>query len=75
MTDLRDRYSWWYKLLPLLLTGANDIVSEIREKALSLWMTAGEQYIKENETDQKFKHKLDFLLEDLPHYPANSNEN
>ncbi|XP_008215817.1 dynein assembly factor 5, axonemal isoform X1 [Nasonia vitripennis] len=70
MIDLRDRYSWWYKLLPLLLTGANDIVPEIRAKALSLWMKAGEQFIKENETDQKFKHKLDFLLEDLPHYPA-----
>jgi dynein assembly factor 5 len=73
MTDLKDRYSWWYKLLPLLLTGINDVVPEIREKAATLWTTAGEQYIKENESDQKFKDKLDFLPDDIPHYPSNCN--
>ncbi|XP_011496819.1 PREDICTED: dynein assembly factor 5, axonemal [Ceratosolen solmsi marchali] len=73
MTDLKDRYSWWYKLLPLLLTGINDVVSEIREKATTLWMSVGEQYMKENESDKKFKDKMDFLPDDLPHYPPNIN--
>lgn len=73
MVDLKDRYSWWYKLMPLLLTGINDVVPEIREKATMLWMAAGEQYMKENDTDKKFKEKLDWLPEHLTHYPPNSN--
>ena len=72
MTELKDRYSWWYKLLPLLLTGISDVVPDIREKATSLWMAVGEQYITENESDKRFKEKIDFLPEDLTHYPPNS---
>ena len=69
---MKDRYSWWYKLVPLILTGINDVVPEIRERAYELWLQAGEQYIKENEENEKFKEKLDYYNEDLSHYPPNS---
>ncbi|XP_014205374.1 dynein assembly factor 5, axonemal [Copidosoma floridanum] len=71
MMELKDRYSYWYKLLPLLLTGMNDVIADIRDKASKLWMAVGEKYITENESDKKFKEKLDFLPECLAHYPAN----
>ncbi|XP_058791450.1 dynein axonemal assembly factor 5 [Phymastichus coffea] len=71
MVDLKDRYSWWHKLLPLLLTGMNDVLPEIREKASALWIAAGEQYITENESDKRFKDKLDFFDDDPKHYPPN----
>ena len=53
MIDLKNRYSWWHTLIPLLLTGINDVVAVIREKATALWIAAGEQYIKENESNKK----------------------
>ncbi|XP_014237160.1 dynein assembly factor 5, axonemal [Trichogramma pretiosum] len=69
LLELKDRYSWWFKLVPLLLTGINDVVAEIRERASELWLQAGKQYIKENEEDSRFKEKLDYYDEDLKHYP------
>ncbi|KAJ8681596.1 hypothetical protein QAD02_017388 [Eretmocerus hayati] len=71
LTDLKDRYSWWHRLVPLLLTGMSDVLTEVREKSAKLWMAVGEKYIQENESDKRFKEKLDFLPEDLPHYPPN----
>ncbi|XP_043289630.1 dynein axonemal assembly factor 5 [Venturia canescens] len=71
LLELRDRYSWWHKLLPLLVTGLHDEVEAIRNRASVLWQAAGELYMKENENDEKFKDKLDFLTEDPKHYPPN----
>ncbi|XP_076750342.1 dynein axonemal assembly factor 5-like [Xylocopa sonorina] len=66
---LRDRYSWWHKILPLLLTGLHDELEEIRQKAANFWDAAGQLYIEENQNDEKFKNKLDFLTKDRHHYP------
>lgn len=38
MIELRDRYSFWHKLLPILLSGETDEVEEIRDLAReSFW--------------------------------------
>ncbi|XP_012143264.2 dynein axonemal assembly factor 5 [Megachile rotundata] len=69
LLKLRDRYSWWYKILPLLLTGLHDELETIREKAANFWDAVGQSYIEENQNNEKFKDKLDFLTEERHHYP------
>lgn len=53
LLDYRDRYSFFYKILPLLLTGLNDEVIETRLEAATLWEKVGLQYQQENEKDLK----------------------
>ncbi|CAF0863407.1 unnamed protein product [Adineta ricciae] len=53
MLELRDRYSYFHMMLPLLLTGYTDEIEEIREAADSLWWDIGLKYEKENEEDLK----------------------
>lgn len=72
LTELPDRYSWWHKLLPLIMTGLHDELPEIRAKATKMWDAAGKLYMEENENDIKLKDKMDFLTEDPEHYPPNS---
>lgn len=42
LLDLPDRYSFHYKLIPLLLTGLADTQPEIAELADTLWYDTGE---------------------------------
>ncbi|XP_050597968.1 dynein axonemal assembly factor 5 isoform X1 [Bombus affinis] len=67
--NLKDRYNWWHKILPLLLTGLHDELEEIRQKAGNFWDAAGQLYVEENQNDEKLKNKLDFLTKDRDHYP------
>lgn len=55
----RDRYSYFSKMLPLLLTGLCDEVEATRIQAHDLWQKVGQQFQQENEKD--FKDILDFL--------------
>ncbi|EFN80049.1 dynein assembly factor 5, axonemal [Harpegnathos saltator] len=71
LTELPDRYSWWHKLLPLIMTGLHDELAEIRAKAAKMWDAAGKLYMEENENDTRLKDKMDFLTENPKHYPAN----
>ncbi|XP_046740664.1 dynein axonemal assembly factor 5 [Diprion similis] len=71
LLHLRDRYSWWHKLIPLLLTGLHDELEVIRNTAKKLWEAVGEQYITENDNDEKLRDKLDYLGKDPEHYPSN----
>ena len=41
MLNLMDRYSFWHKLMPLLLTSIQDEQPEIRDVADSLWYDIG----------------------------------
>uniref|UniRef100_A0A8C5HLU6 TOG domain-containing protein n=1 Tax=Gouania willdenowi TaxID=441366 RepID=A0A8C5HLU6_GOUWI len=68
LLHLRDRYSYFHKLIPLLLSTINDEIPEIRLFATDLWRDVGLQWEKENEDD--LKDKMDFLLLTPPHYPA-----
>uniref|UniRef100_A0AAV2KEH3 Dynein axonemal assembly factor 5 n=1 Tax=Knipowitschia caucasica TaxID=637954 RepID=A0AAV2KEH3_KNICA len=68
LLHLPDRYSYFHKLLPLLLTNIGDEIPEIRLQAADLWRQVGAQWEKENEDD--IKDKLDFLLTPPPFYPS-----
>nr|XP_019957328.1 PREDICTED: dynein assembly factor 5, axonemal [Paralichthys olivaceus] len=67
LLHLRDRYSYFHKLVPLLLSSINDEIPEIRLLAADLWRQVGAQWEKENEDD--IKDKMDFLLTPPPLYP------
>ncbi|XP_003795509.1 dynein assembly factor 5, axonemal [Otolemur garnettii] len=67
LLDLRDRYSFFHKLIPLLLSSFKDEMPEVRELATSLWEKVGLQWQKENEDD--LKDKLDFASPPPAHYP------
>eukprot|EP00040_Diaphanoeca_grandis_P015851 m.81391 g.81391 ORF g.81391 m.81391 type:complete len:844 (-) comp25414_c0_seq1:127-2658(-) len=58
MLELKDRYSFWYKLLTLMLNGINDEVPEIQELCTTKFHMAGKQWEGENEKD--VKDQLDF---------------
>ena len=64
MITLLDRYSYFYKLLPLLLTGIEDEVPDIATKSLQMFETAGKQWEGENEQDIKvlFHRNIFFFI-------------
>ncbi|XP_066259799.1 dynein axonemal assembly factor 5 [Euwallacea similis] len=62
-----DRYSYFHKMIPLLLTGVIDEVEATRKEAIFLWDQVGMQYLKENENE--LKDKLDYLTEAPKYYP------
>nr|XP_046271608.1 dynein axonemal assembly factor 5-like [Scatophagus argus] len=68
LLHMRDRYSYFHKFIPLLLSSINDEIPEIRLLAADLWKQVGAQWEKENEED--IKDKMDFLLSPPPFYPA-----
>ncbi|XP_022193296.2 dynein assembly factor 5, axonemal isoform X2 [Nilaparvata lugens] len=67
LSKLRDRYSYFHKLIPLMLTSLLDEIKEQAEEVWRLWEAAGEQWVQENETD--LKNKLDFLPGEISWYP------
>ncbi|XP_050670875.1 dynein axonemal assembly factor 5 [Leptidea sinapis] len=67
MLNYRDRYSFWHRMIPLLLTSLSDVMANIREAATKLWSDIGLQYMEENEED--IKKKTDFLKDVPSHYP------
>ncbi|KAM5229071.1 dynein axonemal assembly factor 5 isoform 2-T2 [Ctenodactylus gundi] len=64
---LRDRYSFFHKLIPLLLSSLSDEMPEVRQSAVRLWEEVGLQWQEENEVD--LKDKLDFASPPPAHYP------
>ncbi|TNN68891.1 Dynein assembly factor 5, axonemal [Liparis tanakae] len=67
LLHMRDRYSYFHKLIPLMLSGIDDEIPEIRLLSADLWRQVGAQWEKENEDD--LKDKMDFLLAPPPFYP------
>lgn len=65
---LRDRYSFFHKLIPLLLSSLDDEMPHIVQEAARLWEEAGLQWQKENEHD--LKDKLDFASPPPAHHPS-----
>ncbi|OCT64179.1 hypothetical protein XELAEV_18045280mg [Xenopus laevis] len=68
LLKLQDRYSFFHKLIPLLLSSTTDEIPEIRKLALDYWEKIGSQWEKENEED--LKDKLDFSAPCPSYYPA-----
>ncbi|GBP34964.1 Dynein assembly factor 5, axonemal [Eumeta japonica] len=67
MLNLRDRYSFWHRMIPLLLTSLSDVMADIRATATKLWDDVGLQFLEENEED--LKKRTDFLMDVPTHYP------
>ncbi|CAH0398042.1 unnamed protein product [Chilo suppressalis] len=67
MLNYRDRYSFWHRMIPLLLTSLSDVMADVRETATRLWDDIGSQYMEENEED--LKKRTDFLKDVPSHYP------
>uniref|UniRef100_A0A8C7P193 Dynein axonemal assembly factor 5 n=1 Tax=Oncorhynchus mykiss TaxID=8022 RepID=A0A8C7P193_ONCMY len=68
LLHLRDRYSYFHKLIPLLLSSLSDDIPEISQRAAELWRQTGALWEQENEDD--LKDKMDFLLTPPDLYPA-----
>ena len=68
MLNLPDRYSFWHRMIPLLLSSLDDSQTEIRELGVEFWHRAGRQFEEENETE--LKDKLDFSIEMPAWYPS-----
>ncbi|EDO43349.1 predicted protein [Nematostella vectensis] len=58
LLELRDRYSYFHKLLPYVLTGLSDEMPDIRNQSRHIMDQVGELYAKENE--EELKDKLNF---------------
>ncbi|KAB1263162.1 Dynein assembly factor 5; axonemal [Camelus dromedarius] len=65
---LRDRYSFFHKLIPLLLSSFDDEIPEVAREAANLWEKVGLQWQTENEED--LKDKLDFAGPPPAHHPS-----
>ncbi|KAM5213583.1 dynein axonemal assembly factor 5 isoform 1-T1 [Hipposideros larvatus] len=68
LLDLRDRYSFFPKLIPLLLSSLEDEMPGVAHAAASLWEKVGLQWQQENEED--LKDKLDFASPPPAHHPS-----
>ncbi|KAF2976700.1 hypothetical protein EK904_009227 [Melospiza melodia maxima] len=66
LLHLRDRYSYFHKLIPLLLGSFTDEIPENAKLACTYWEKIGLQWEKENEED--LKDKMDFSVSPS-HYP------
>ncbi|NWV57716.1 DAAF5 factor, partial [Daphoenositta chrysoptera] len=66
LLHLRDRYSYFHKLIPLLLGSFTDEIPENTKLAWTYWEKIGLQWEKENEED--LKDKMDFSVPPS-HYP------
>ncbi|KAI6655893.1 Dynein assembly factor 5, axonemal [Oopsacas minuta] len=68
LLDLLDRYSYWYRLLPLFLSGLTDELPEVREKVKLLFDEIGAKYEEENERQLKdFLDYPDTTIIDTPY--------
>ena len=64
------RYSYWHKIVPLLLVSFCDEVTSVSSLAVRLWTEAGAQWLEENKmNDKRLKEELDFLTSEPEHYP------
>ncbi|XP_040296642.1 dynein assembly factor 5, axonemal [Bufo bufo] len=67
LLELRDRYSYFHKLIPLLLSSGTDEIPDIKQTALDYWQKIGLQWETENEDD--LKDKMDFSTAFPAFYP------
>ncbi|XP_045616348.1 dynein axonemal assembly factor 5 [Procambarus clarkii] len=64
--QMPDRYSYWHRILPLLLFGLRDDDAEVRQKSEELWMKVGLQFETENIEQLKTDVDFDVTLENYP---------
>ncbi|KAK3881699.1 hypothetical protein Pcinc_013855 [Petrolisthes cinctipes] len=64
--DMPDRYSYWHRILPILLFGLRDDDVDVRHRAKELWRKVGGKYEEENEDHLKVDIEFDVAVH---HYP------
>nr|XP_053634775.1 dynein axonemal assembly factor 5-like [Cherax quadricarinatus] len=64
--QMPDRYSYWHRILPLLLFGLRDDDADVRQKAEELWVKVGLQYERENIDQLKKDIDFDITMENYP---------
>lgn len=64
--ELRDRYSHFPKILPLILNCLRDPIEDVRTEISAAWLKVGELYYKENENDMKQYLIVDKVPENYP---------
>ena len=70
LADFKDRYSYFYQLVPLLLVGLEDEMTDIQEEVATLWEAVGIQWLEENRmSDSRLKEEEDFLTAPPAFYP------
>ncbi|KNC27008.1 hypothetical protein FF38_02330, partial [Lucilia cuprina] len=68
LLELRDRYSYFERLIPLVLCCLKDDSPEVQSYILPLWEKCGKQYYDENETELSKQEIADLIP---PNYPPN----
>ena len=70
LLDFPDRYSYFYKIVPLLIVSLEEEVLDIKDNAAKLWDEGGWKWLEENKmSDKRLKDEYDYLTEDPLHYP------
>ncbi|KAG7163083.1 Dynein assembly factor 5, axonemal-like, partial [Homarus americanus] len=64
--NMPDRYSYWHRILPLILFGLRDDDDDVRQKAEELWVKVGLKYEEENIDHLKQDIDFDVTLENYP---------
>lgn len=66
LMKLRDRYSLFERILPLVLCGLDDETAEVRDEIARLFTAAGELYYRENEADLQDLEIIDSIPDNYP---------
>lgn len=66
LVKLRDRYSLFERILPLVLCCLDDETHEVRTEIGKLWIEAGEQFYKENEAELQDLAIIDKVPDNYP---------
>ncbi|XP_035777077.1 dynein assembly factor 5, axonemal-like [Anopheles albimanus] len=66
LMKLRDRYSFFHRILPLVLNCLTDDTAEVRDDILVRWKEAGQLYYLENETELSKVAVIEKLPEGYP---------
>ncbi|XP_061386836.1 dynein axonemal assembly factor 5-like [Musca vetustissima] len=66
LLELRDRYSYFERLIPLVLCCLKDESPEVRDYILPLWVKCGKQYYDENEAELSKQEIADLPAANYP---------
>ncbi|XP_075155771.1 dynein axonemal assembly factor 5 [Haematobia irritans] len=66
LLDLRDRYSYFERLIPFVLCCLKDDSPEVRDYILPLWIKCGRQYYEENEAELNKQDIADTIPSNYP---------
>ena len=62
LCEFPDRYSYFYKIVPLLIVSPEEDVPDIKDNAAMLWDEGGWKWLEENKmSDKRLKDELDYL--------------